>query len=106
MARITACLFAALAASATATIVQFGKRSSRLTQGLGILPARVYWRSRLTRGLGWAGLDVSVQAGDKSFQVEVTEDWAPLGAAQFIKLVEAKHYDGPPAARPAWPCLS
>merc|ERR1719253_2211634 len=37
--------------------------------------------------------DVITTAGEGSFVVKVHEDWAPIGAAQFKELVEAKFYD-------------
>jgi len=37
--------------------------------------------------------DVVTTAGEGSFVVSVHEDWAPIGAARFKELVEAKFYD-------------
>ena len=37
--------------------------------------------------------DVVTTAGPGSFIFKVHEDWAPLGAAHFRKLVEKGHYD-------------
>merc|ERR1740130_2226202 len=37
--------------------------------------------------------DVETDAGPGSFVIKVHEDWAPIGAAHFKKLVEQKHYD-------------
>ena len=37
--------------------------------------------------------NVVVQSGDKSFTVEVNEEWAPIGAARFKELVEKGFYD-------------
>mmetsp|Transcript_3707 Transcript_3707/g.4616 ORF Transcript_3707/g.4616 Transcript_3707/m.4616 type:complete len:195 (+) Transcript_3707:55-639(+) len=37
--------------------------------------------------------DVETTAGPESFVILVHEDWAPIGAARFKELVEAKFYD-------------
>ena len=37
--------------------------------------------------------EVEVPSGAKEFTVLVHEDWAPIGAARFRELVEAKFYD-------------
>mmetsp|Transcript_9340 Transcript_9340/g.18886 ORF Transcript_9340/g.18886 Transcript_9340/m.18886 type:complete len:200 (+) Transcript_9340:2-601(+) len=37
--------------------------------------------------------EVEVVSGTKEFTVRVHEDWAPIGAARFKELVEAKFYD-------------
>merc|ERR1719394_2273800 len=37
--------------------------------------------------------DVETEGGPGSFVVLVHEDWAPIGAARFKELVEAKFYD-------------
>jgi cyclophilin family peptidyl-prolyl cis-trans isomerase len=37
--------------------------------------------------------DVETTEGPSSFTILVHEDWAPIGAAQFKQLVEAKFYD-------------
>ena len=37
--------------------------------------------------------DVQTAQGPGSFTMLVHDDWAPVGAAHFKKLVEAKHYD-------------
>jgi hypothetical protein len=37
--------------------------------------------------------EVEVPSGTKEFTVLVHEDWAPIGAARFRELVEAKFYD-------------
>ena len=37
--------------------------------------------------------EVEVRSGTKEFTVLVHEDWAPIGAARFKELVEARFYD-------------
>ena len=37
--------------------------------------------------------EVEVPSGAKEFTVLVHEEWAPIGAARFRELVEAKFYD-------------
>ena len=37
--------------------------------------------------------DVQTTAGTQNFTVLVHEDWAPIGAARFRELVDAKFYD-------------
>jgi cyclophilin family peptidyl-prolyl cis-trans isomerase len=40
-----------------------------------------------------AKFNVVTTAGEESFVIKVHEDWAPIGAARFKELVEAKFYD-------------
>merc|ERR1740121_1267978 len=37
--------------------------------------------------------DVETTKGPGNFVINVHEDWAPIGAAHFKKLVEKQHYD-------------
>ena len=38
--------------------------------------------------------DVSIPSGDASFVMNVDPQWAPIGAARFKELVDAKFFDG------------
>mmetsp|Transcript_35100 Transcript_35100/g.99892 ORF Transcript_35100/g.99892 Transcript_35100/m.99892 type:complete len:203 (-) Transcript_35100:78-686(-) len=57
--------------------------------GAGVLLSRLLCTTAIFR----VKFDVVTTAGPGSFVVKVDETWAPIGAARFKELVEAKFYD-------------